>query len=52
MALVSVAYSAGVAGLIAARRDQTANPGLAYGLCGGFAFLSIGFVAWAILFLE
>jgi hypothetical protein len=52
MALVSVAYSAGVAGLIAARRDQTANPGLPYGLCGGFAFMSIGFVAWAILFLR
>jgi hypothetical protein len=52
MALVSVAYSAGVAGLIAARRSQAANPGLAYGLCGGFAFMTIGFVAWAILFLE
>ena len=52
MALVSVAYSAGVAGVIAARRGQAANRGLAYGLCGGFAFLAIGFVAWAILFLE
>ena len=52
MALVSVAYSAGVAGLIAARRGQAANPALAYGICGGFAFLAIGFVAWAILFLE
>jgi hypothetical protein len=52
MALVSVAYSAGVAGLIAARRGQAANPVLAYGLCGGFAFMAIGFVAWAILFLE
>ena len=52
MALVSVAYSAGVAGLIAARRGQTASPRLAYGICGGFAFLAIGFVAWAILFLE
>ena len=52
MALVSVAYSAGVAGLIAARRGQTANPGLAYGICSGFAFVAIGFVAWAILFLK
>jgi hypothetical protein len=50
MALVSVAYSAGVAGVIAARRSQA--PILAYGLCGGFAFMAIGFVAWAILFLE
>jgi hypothetical protein len=52
MALVSVAYSAGVAGLIAARRGQTANPGPAYAICGGFAFMAIGFVAWAILFLK
>jgi hypothetical protein len=52
MALVSVAYSAGVAGLIAGRRGQTANPPLAYALCGGFAFMAIGFVAWAILFLK
>ena len=52
MALVSVAYSAGVAGLIAARRGQAAKPGRAYGICGGFAFLAIGFVAWAILFLR
>jgi hypothetical protein len=52
MALVSVAYSAGVAGLIAARRGQTASPRLAYGICGGFAFIAIGFVAWAILFLK
>ena len=52
MALVSVAYAASVAGLIAARRSQAARRGLAYGLCGGFAFMTIGFVAWAILFLE
>lgn len=52
MALVSAAYSAGVAGLIAARRGQTAKPRLAYVICGGFAFLAMGFVAWAILFLE
>jgi hypothetical protein len=52
MALVSVAYSAGVAGLIAARRGQAGRPGLAYGICGGFAFLAMGFVAWAILFLA
>jgi len=52
MALVSVAYSAGVAGVIAARRSQAAHSILAYGLCGGFAFMTIGFVAWAILFLE
>jgi len=52
MALVSAAYSAGVAGLIAARRGQTANPRRAYLICSGFAFLAIGFVAWAILFLE
>jgi hypothetical protein len=52
MALVSVAYSAGVAGLIAARRGQAGHPGLAYGLCGGFAFMTLGLVAWAILFLE
>lgn len=52
MALVSVAYSAAVAGFIAARRGQSANSRLAYGLCGGFAFVTIGFLAWAILFLE
>jgi hypothetical protein len=52
MALASVAYSAGVAGLIAARRSQTAYPGLAYGLCGGVAFMTVGLVAWAILFLK
>jgi hypothetical protein len=52
MALVSAAYSAGVAGLIAARRGQAANPGLAYAICSGFAFLATGFVAWAILFLT
>ena len=52
MALVSVAYSAGLAGLIAARRGQAAHPRLAYAICGGFAFLALGFVAWAILFLE
>ena len=52
MALVSAAYSAGVAGLIAARRGQTTNPRLAYVICGGFAFMATGFVAWAILFLE
>jgi len=52
MALVSAAYAAGVAGLIAARRGQTTTPRLAYLICGGFAFLAMGFVAWAILFLE
>jgi hypothetical protein len=52
ISLVSIAYSAGVAGFIAARRGQAANSGLAYGLCGGVAFISVGFVAWAILFLE
>jgi hypothetical protein len=52
MALVSAAYCAGVAGLIAVRRGQTAHPRLAYVICGGFAFLVLGFVAWAILFLE
>ena len=52
MAMVSAAYSAGVAGLIAARRGQTSNPRLTYVICGGFAFLAVGFVAWAILFLE
>ena len=52
MALVSLAYSAGVAGLIAARRGQTVRPRIAYVICGGFAFLAMGFVAWAILFLQ
>jgi hypothetical protein len=52
MALASAAYSAGVAGLIAARRGQADETRLAYGLCGGFAFMTVGFVAWAILFLE
>jgi hypothetical protein len=52
MALVSVAYSAGVAGLIAARRGQAAIPRIACVVCGGFALLAIGFVAWAILFLA
>lgn len=52
IALASVAYSAGVAGLIAARRGQAANPSLAYALCGGFAFMIIGFASWAILFFE
>jgi hypothetical protein len=52
MALVAVAYSAGVSGLIAARGGQAASPGLAYAVCGGFAFLAMGFVAWAILFLT
>jgi len=52
MALVSLAYSAGVAGLIAARRGQTGNPGLAYVISGGFAFMAMAFVTWAILFLQ
>lgn len=52
MALASLAYSAAVAGVISARRDQASSSRLAYGLCGGFAFLAVGFVAWAILFLE
>jgi hypothetical protein len=52
MALASVAYSAGVAGLIAARRGQAPNPFLSYVLCGGFAFVTVGLVAWAILFLK
>ena len=52
MALVSLAYSAGVAGLIAARRGQTVRPRLADAVCGGFAFMAMGFVAWAILFLK
>jgi len=52
MTLVSMAYSSGVAGLIAACRGQAASPALAYGICGGLAFLAIGFVSWAILFLE
>jgi hypothetical protein len=52
MAVVGVASSAGAAGLIAARRGRTASPRLACLLCGGFAFLATGFVAWAILFLR
>lgn len=52
MALASLAYSLAVAGVISARRSPAASTGLSYRLCGGFAFLIVGFVAWAILFLE
>jgi hypothetical protein len=52
VALASLAYSAGVAGLIAARRGQTTNPSLAYGICGGFAFVILGLAAWVVLFFE
>lgn len=52
MALASLAYSLAVAGVISARRSQGASSVLAYRLCGGCAFLTMGFVAWAILFLK
>ena len=52
MALASAAYSAGVAGVIAARRGEAAHSGLAYGLCGGLAFLIVSLVVWSILFLR
>src|SRR6202162_5043509 len=45
MALASLAYSAGVAGLIGARRGPATPPALAFGLCGGFVFVVISVVA-------